>query len=104
MSSHDYGHGEGTLSAAMAQVAEARSDFTQLAAGLEARIQGQAGQWEGSGARSFFALHRAWTDRQRVIVGALDRFADALRSAEADNLATDDAQSAALLRLQGRLG
>ena len=104
MSTYDYGQGEGTLSAAMGHVAAARSDFTGLAAQLEARIEGQMGHWEGGGARSFFALHRAWTDRQRAIVGALDRFADALRSTEADNVATDDAQSAAMVRLQGRLG
>jgi hypothetical protein len=39
-----------------------------------------------------------------VIVGALDRFEEALRATERDNTSTDEAQSAAFVRTHQRLG
>ena len=58
----------------------------------------------GRAATAFFALHRAWTEKQDVITRALNEFEASLVSTERDNVATDDAQSAPYHRTAGRLG
>lgn len=100
----DFGQGEGVLGRAAAVVAGARVDLDQLTRDLDHRLQGLQGRWQGAGGSAFFALQRAWVDKQRVITGALDEFEASLRRTEKDNLATDDAQSAALSRTAQRLG
>ena len=95
--------GDGVLSRAAEMVATARADLTRDAASLETRIDGLRGRWQGAGGQAFFALHRAWTDKQRVVVAALDRFEQSLRSTERDNVSTDETQRDHQVALAGRL-
>lgn len=102
--SNEMGQGEGTLTKAAGLVADAKADFDRLSSKLDGQIQGLRGRWAGAGGQAFFALHQAWTEKQRVIVGALNEFEAALTSTEKDNLATDEAQSAHYTRTASRLG
>jgi uncharacterized protein YukE len=98
------GQGHGTLSTAAALVIGARHDFDRLDRELAQHLEGARTQWAGEGGAAFQALGRAWSERQRAIVGALTGFESALRSTERDNTATDDRQSAAFVRCRTRLG
>jgi WXG100 family type VII secretion target len=100
----EMGQGEQTLTRAAGMVADARTDFDGLSRRLDGQIAGLQGRWAGAGATAFFALHRAWTDKQGVITRALAEFEASLVSTERDNVATDDAQSALYQRTAGRLG
>ena len=100
----EMGQGERTLTRAAGLVAEAKADFDSMSRTLEGQIAGLQGKWAGSGGSAFFALHQAWTEKQRVITGALDEFEASLTSTERDNMSTDEAQSASYNRFAGRLG
>ncbi len=100
----EMGQGEGTLTRAAGLVAEAQADFDVLSRGLEQQILAQQGAWVGSGGSAFFTLHRAWTDKQRVITSALREFEASLTSTEKDNMRTDETQSSSYHRVAGRLG
>ena len=104
MSNADYGQGEKTLSKAAGMVQAAKADFDKLSKNLDGQIQGLQGKWVGSGGQAFFALHQAWTEKQRTIVNALNEFEQSLQSTEKDNTSTDDSQSANMSKLSGRLG
>lgn len=101
---NEMGQGEGTLSAAAARVAGARHDFDRLDSELVQHLDAARASWTGQGGTAFTTLALAWSDRQRTITGALDGFADSLRSTEADNTDTDAAQSATFARTRQRLG
>jgi len=103
MSVHEMGQGEGTLSRASALVAEARVDFDRLARDLDGRIAGLQGRWVGAGGAAFFQLHRTWTEKQQVIVSALDDFEASLLGTERDNRSTDEAQMSSYRRNLARL-
>ncbi|MGC4112892.1 MAG: hypothetical protein QM747_21240 [Nocardioides sp.] len=98
------GQGQGTLSTAAELVAGARSDFDRLDRELVAHLDAARSSWVGRGGSAFLALGLAWSEKQRVIVGALQGFESSLRSTERDNLHTDEAQTAAFTRHQHRLG
>lgn len=100
----DFGQGQGTLTKAAAMVAEARGDFTTISNKLGGQISGVQSSWGGQGATAFFALHQAWTEKQKTIVDALDEFSNSLTSTEKDNTNTDDTQNASYTKLTGRLG
>ena len=100
----EMGQGEKTLTRAAALVADAKTDFDGFSRRLDAQIAGLQGRWVGTGATAFFALHRAWTEKQDVITRALNEFEASLVTTERDNVATDDAQSALYHRTAGRLG
>jgi WXG100 family type VII secretion target len=102
--SAEMGQGEGTLTRAAGLVAEAKQDFDRLSGQLEGQIQGLQGRWTGAGGTAFFQLHRAWTEKQRIIVSALNEFEASLTSTERDNISTDEAQSSNYARTAGRLG
>lgn len=104
MSSAEMGQGAGTLSNGAALVGAAKIDFDRMSNKLEGQIQGLRGRWQGAGGTAFFALQQAWTERQRVVVRALDEFQIALTRTERDNLSTDEAQSAHYARTTSRLG
>jgi WXG100 family type VII secretion target len=104
MSAVEMGQGEGTLSKGAALVAGAKVDLDSISSRLDSQIQGLRCRWLGSGGTAFFALHQAWTERQRIIVRSLDEFERALTTTERDNLATDEAQSASYTRTASRLG
>ncbi len=104
MAQNEFGQGEGTLTRAAGLVSDARSEFTTIASRLTDQIAAVQGQWGGAGAQSFFVLHQAWTEKQQVIVKALDDFASSLGVTERDNVSTDEAQGANFSRLQGRMG
>ena len=103
-SAPEMGQGEQTLSRAAGMVAEAKQDFDGFSRRLDGQIAGLHGAWAGAGGTAFFALHQAWTEKQRVITGALDDFEASLRSTERDNTSTDQAQAASYHRTAGRLG
>ncbi len=104
MSAAEMGQGEGTLSKGAALVADAKVDFDRISNKLDGQIQGLRGRWQGAGGTAFFTLHQAWTEKQRVIVQALDEFESALTGTERDNVSTDEAQSANYARTTSRLG
>lgn len=104
MSNQDYGQGEKTLSKAAAMVQAAKGDFDKLSSKLDGQIQGLNGKWVGSGGSAFFALHAAWTEKQKIIVKALNDFEQSLTTTEKDNVSTDDTQSANYSKVSGRLG
>jgi ESAT-6 family protein len=103
-SAPEMGQGEHTLSRAAGLVSEARSDLDALNRRLDGQVAGLQGRWTGAGGSAFFALHRAWTERQTSITAALEAFEASLRATERDNLGTDDAQSAHYHRTAARLG
>jgi ESAT-6 family protein len=103
-SSNEMGQGQGSLSAAAVMVAEAKQDFDRLNGTLIGHLDAARTTWVGQGSTAFAALAHAWSERQRVIVGALDGFEASLRATERDNSATDEAQAAAFDRVQQRLG
>lgn len=98
------GQGQGTLSAAAGLVAEARQDLRRLNDEMEQHVEVAGSGWRGRGGEAFVALGRAWSDRERLIVGALDGFEASLLSTERDNTGTDEEQSEQLARQRQRLG
>lgn len=104
MSSSEMGMGEGTLNRAAQLVAGAKQDFDRLSGELEGQIAGLQGKWAGQGGQAFFALHRAWTEKQRIIVGALNEFEASLVGTEKDVRTTDDTQAGNFTNYQSRLG
>jgi len=99
----EFGQGERALSQAATLVADAKRDFDRHARELDDRIGALRSRWVGQGGAAFFSLHQAWTEKQTVIVRALDEFEASLVTTERDNVATDETQSAAYLRTAGRL-
>ena len=93
-SAPEVGQDENTLTKAAGMVADAKSDFDGLSRKLDGQIAGLKGKWAGAGGTAFFMLHRAWTEKQNVILKALNDFEISLTSTERDNLNTDEAQSA----------
>lgn len=100
----EMGQGEGTLTRAAGLVTDAKADFDTLSNNLSGQIAGLQGKWAGAGGTAFFALHQAWSDKQRVITTALNEFEASLTSTERDNLNTDETQSSNYNRVAGRLG
>lgn len=100
----EFGQGQGTLTRAAGLVSDAKADFTTISGRLTDQIAAVQGRWGGQGATAFFALHQAWAEKQKIIVGALDEFAASLTTTEKDNVSTDDAQNASYTKLNGRLG
>jgi uncharacterized protein YukE len=103
-SAPEMGQAHGALSTAAGMVAGAKADFDQLDRELVGHLEAAQALWTGRGGAAFLSLGRAWTERQRTIVGALADFEASLRSTERDNVATDDAQSAAFAHQLQRLG
>ena len=100
----DYGQGQGTLSKAAGMVTDAKADFIKESDVLSGQISDMQGKWVGQGASAFFVLHQTWTEKQRVILKALDEFSQSLQTTEQVNMTNDDEQSAVFARLNGRLG
>ena len=104
MTANEFGQGEGTLTRAAGLVTDARTDFDQIASRLTDQIAAVQGQWGGQGASAFFILHQAWTEKQEVIVKALDDFSNSLGVTERDNVSTDEAEGSNYTRLTNRVG
>lgn len=104
MTTNEFGQGEGTLSRAAGLVTEARGDFDRIAGKLTDQIAAVQGKWGGAGAEAFFALNAAWTEKQQVIVSALDEFSNSLGVTERDNVSTDEEQGGNYSRLTNRIG
>lgn len=104
MTANEFGQGEGTLTRAAGLVTDARTEFNQIASRLTDQIAAVQGQWGGQGASAFFVLHQAWSEKQQVIVKALDDFASSLGVTERDNVSTDEAQNTNYTRLTNRVG
>ena len=100
----EMGQGEATLTRAAGLVGDAKQDFQRMSTTLEGQIAGLQGTWVGAGGTAFFGLHQAWSEKQRIIVNALDEFAASLTSTERDNVNTDETQSVTYSRVAGRLG
>ncbi len=100
----EYGQGDGTLSRAAGMVREAMSDFTTISNKLTDQIAAVQGKWGGQGAQAFFVLHQSWTEKQGIIVKALNDFADSLGVTENINLTQDDDVRGNVTLLESRLG
>jgi WXG100 family type VII secretion target len=100
----EMGQGERTLTRAAGLVADAKADFDGLSKALEGQIHGLQGRWAGAGGSAFFALHQAWTEKQRVITSALNEFEASLTSTERDNMSTDETQSSNFNNYAAKLG
>jgi uncharacterized protein YukE len=103
-SAPEMGQGQGALSAAAGMVAGARHDFDRLTNELVQHIDAATAAWSGQGGTAFNSLGHAWSEKQRTITSALDRFEASLRSTETDNISTDDSQAGAFTHNQRRLG
>ena len=103
-SSNEFGQGEGVLTRAAGMVSDARTDFHTISRQLTDEISAVQGRWGGQGATAFFALQQAWTEKQQVIVDALNEFERSLGVTERDNVATDDTQGANFANLTSKLG
>lgn len=101
---NEMGQGHGTLSAAAAKVASAKTDFDRISSDLTGKIQGLSGQWVGAGGTAFMRLHREWTEAHRTITAALNEFGASLQSTERDNTSTDENQAGPMTNLSARLG
>jgi WXG100 family type VII secretion target len=104
MTNQEFGQGEGTLTRAAGLVTDARGDFDKIAGKLTNQIAAVQSKWGGSGAAAFFALNQAWTEKQQVIVSALDEFSNSLGVTERDNVSTDETQGGNYTRLTNRIG
>ncbi|WP_340539242.1 WXG100 family type VII secretion target [Nocardioides sp. GXZ039] len=85
-------------------VREAMQDFTTISNRLTDQIAAVQGKWGGQGASAFFILHQAWTEKQGIIVKALNDFADHLGVTENINLTQDDDVQGNVKLLEARLG
>jgi WXG100 family type VII secretion target len=103
MASTEMGMGEGTLKKAAQLVSGAKQDFDRMSGELDGQIAGLRGQWAGAGGQAFFVLHQAWTEKQRVVVSALDEFEAALLGTERDITSTDDTQASNFTNFQSKL-
>ena len=79
MAANEMGMGEGTLTKAAGMVSTARQDFHKLSGELDGQINDLKGKWAGAGGQAFFILHQAWTDKQKLVVEALNEFEASLR-------------------------
>jgi WXG100 family type VII secretion target len=103
MAANEMGMGEGTLSKAAGMVSTAKQDFNRLSGELEGQIADLNGKWAGAGGQAFFILHQAWTDKQTMVVSALDEFEASLRGTEKDATNVDDTQAANFANFQNKL-
>lgn len=103
MAASEMGMGEGTLKKAARLVAGAKQDFDRLSAELDGQIGDLRGKWAGAGGQAFFVLHQAWTEKQKVIVSALNEFEASLLGTERDVMNTDDVQATTFSNFQNRL-
>ena len=101
--SAEYGQEYGVLTRAAGMVADARTDFLGYSNRLSGQISAVQGKWGGAGATAFFTLHQAWTEKQKVIVDALNEFESSLTATERDNVDVDEQQSAGYTQLAGKL-
>ncbi len=102
--SNEFGQAHGALTRAAGMVMDAKQDFDGLSKTLDGQIANLQGKWAGAGGAAFFGLHQAWTEKQQVIVSALNEFHDSLVKTEKDNTATDDAQGQNFSNFQNRIG
>ena len=103
MAANEMGMGEGTLSKAAGMVSTAKQDFNRLSGDLEGQIADLKGKWAGAGGQAFFILHQAWTDKQKLVVSALDEFEASLRGTEKDATNVDDTQAVNFANFQNKL-
>ncbi len=103
MASNEMGMGEGTLKKAAQLVSGAKQDFDRLSGELDGQIGDLRGKWAGSGGQAFFILHQAWTEKQKVVVNALNEFESSLIGTDKDVSATDDTQASNFNNFQSKL-
>jgi WXG100 family type VII secretion target len=101
--SAEYGQDHGVLTRAAGMVADARTDFMGYSNRLSGQIAGVQGKWGGAGASAFFTLHQAWSEKQKVIVDALNEFESSLVTTERDNVDVDEQQGAGYKNIAGKL-
>ena len=102
--SNEFGQAHGALTRAAGMVMDAKQDFDGLSKTLDGQIANLQGKWAGAGGAAFFQLHTAWTEKQKVIVSALNEFHDSLTRTEKDNTSTDEAQGQNFSNFQNRIG
>ena len=97
------GPGQGALSRAAARVPKPGTTSTASTASSSSTSAPPSPCGSARAVRPSSPLGQAWSEKQRTIIGALDRFEASLCSTERDNTRTDEAQSAVFARTQQRL-
>lgn len=98
------GHGDKVLSDAAALVAGAKVDFDTLSKNLEDQISALKGKWAGAGSLAFHSLHAAWTEKQKIVVSALNDFESSLIETDRDDTQTDESSAGYMAKLTSRVG
>lgn len=100
----EFGHAEGALKQIADRVIQAKQEFHQHSQTLDGQIAELRGKWNGAGGQAFTTLHLAWTEKQKVVATALDKFHAALTETEADNVAVDTQAGDGMNALINKLG
>jgi uncharacterized protein YukE len=75
----------------------AKADLDGLLGSLSGQVA-LGSRWQGAGGRAFTAAYAEWAGQQQRVTAKLQWFHDQLAAVERLNLATDQAQAAALGR------
>lgn len=95
---------DGALERGAAIVAESKGQLLGELSALEGRLSGIGAMWQGAGSAAFGSVMAQWREKSARIIGALDTFEENLRASQSTYVASDDAASQAMSRLQSRLG
>lgn len=85
-------------------MAESKGQLLGELSALEGRLSGIGAMWQGAGSAAFGSVMAQWREKSARIIGALDTFEENLRASQSTYVASDDAASQAMSRLQSRLG
>jgi uncharacterized protein YukE len=92
----------GALDRAARLTLAARADLDALLGSLSGQVALGA-RWQGAGGRAFTSAYADWARQQQRVTATLQSFHDRLAAIERLNVATDQAQAAAVASLAHRL-
>ena len=93
----------GALDRAARLALAARADLDALLGSLSGQVA-LGSRWQGAGGRAFASAYADWARQQQRVTATLQWFHDQLAAVERLNIATDQAQAAAVGSLAARLG
>ena len=103
MSAMKTGQVVGALDRAAHLTLSAKADLDGLLASLSGQVA-LGSRWQGAGGRAFASAYAEWARQQTRVTAKLQWFHDQLATVERLNLATDQAQAAAVGALARHLG
>jgi uncharacterized protein YukE len=92
----------GALDRAARLALAAKTDLDALVGALSGHVS-LGSRWQGAGGRAFAVAYADWAHQQQRVTAKLQWFADQLVAVERLNVATDQAQAAAVGSLAQRL-